>query len=142
MASKGQQDHDQPKEANTQSINDSYAPIIRSLQRSRRLPSLDLRTQPKTEEGNAVRARLRGLVMGAPVGMKNTYRHEPIDYGNEIRILKIFPGSSDDKLECILFPRKLGQVNSESRREGYWALSYWWGDEMEVASNKITIYHE
>jgi hypothetical protein len=132
MASKSQQDYDQPKEAGTPSSKSSTS-ILRSL----------LRTNPQTEDGKAaIRARLQEIVRSVPAAKYNSYKHEPIDYDNEIRILRILRGSSDDKLECMLFPSKLGQVNSESRRDRYWALSYWWGDENEVASNKITVYHE
>jgi hypothetical protein len=96
---------------------------------------------PITEKGKAVRAQFQKLGRGISV-KKNTYRHESIDYDNEIRVLKILHGSPTDKLECMLFPMKLGQISSKSGRERYWALSYWWGDEKEIASNEITLYHE
>ncbi len=73
--------------------------------------------------------------------MKNNYKHKSINH-DEIRILKILSGSPNEKLECMLFPMKLGQFSPKIRIERYWALSYWWGDEKEIASNKITIYHE
>lgn len=80
---------------------------------------------------------------------KNTYRHEPIDYDHEIRILKILHGEGSDRLECMLFPSKLyaekdaqGNGKGGERKDRYWALSYWWGDVNEVAGNKITIFHE
>jgi len=96
-------------------------------------------------------------VKSVPVVKKNSYRHEPIDYDNEIRILKILHGKGEDRLECMLFPSRFrpereavngnAGVNGKAREGGsttdmYWALSYWWGDVNEVAGNKITIYHE
>jgi hypothetical protein len=135
--------NDQPK---------SYAQVIRSLQRGQRAQTFDPGTRTKTTtEGNAVRARFQGIVKSVTVEKKNTYRHEPIDYDNEIRILKILHGEGNDKLECMLFPSKLrkdkdrngdGNGKGAERTDRYWALSYSWGDMNEVASNKITIYHE
>jgi hypothetical protein len=130
MASKSHQDYDQPKAAGTPASKSSTS-TLRSL----------VRTNPKTgDEEAAIRARFQKIVRSVPAAKYNSYKHEPIDYDNEIRILRILRGSGDDKLECMLFPSKLGQVNSESRRDRYWALSYWWGDDNEVASNKITVY--
>jgi hypothetical protein len=54
---------------------------------------------PITEKGKAVRAQFQKLGRGISV-KKNTYRHESIDYDNEIRVLKILHGSPTDKLEC------------------------------------------
>jgi hypothetical protein len=141
MASKGQQDHNQPNAANTQSLKDPHILSTRSLHMGGRLQTFDSVYYRQTGKGNAVRARFQELFRGPSV-KKNTYRHESIDYDNEIRVLKILRGSSDDRLECVLFPMKLGQVSSKSRSERYWALSYWWGDEKEIASNEITIYYE
>jgi hypothetical protein len=117
-----------------------------------RAQTFDPGTRTKTTtEGNAVRARFQGIVKSVTVEKKNTYRHEPIDYDNEIRILKILHGEGNDKLECMLFPSKLrkdkdrngdGNGKGAERTDRYWALSYSWGDMNEVASNKITIYHE
>jgi hypothetical protein len=129
----------------------SYTQVIRSLQKGQRAQTFDPGTRPKTTtEGNAIRARFQGIVKSVPVVKKNTYRHEPIDYDNEIRILKIFAGSGDDPLKCMLFPSRFhpelvngGEKAQEGERtDRYWALSYWWGDVNEIAGNKITIYHE
>lgn len=133
--------NDQPK---------SYSTVIRSLQRGQRAKTFDPGTGTKTtteERGDAIRARFQGIVKSVPVVKKNTYIHKPIDYDNEIRILKILHGVGSDRLECMLFPSKLHRekdVNGKGveRRDRYWALSYWWGDVNEVASNKITIFHE
>jgi hypothetical protein len=133
--------NDQPK---------SYAQVIRSLQKGQRAQTFDPGTRAKTTtEGNAVRARFQGIVKSVPVVKKNTYRHEPIDYDHEIRILKILHGKGSDRLECMLFPSKLyaekdgqGDGKGGERKDRYWALSYWWGDVTEVPGNKITIFHE
>jgi hypothetical protein len=92
MASKSQQDYDQPKEAGTPSSKSSTS-ILRSL----------VRTNPQTEDGKAaIRARFQKIVRSVPAAKYNSYKHEPIDYDNEIRILRILRGSSDDRLECML----------------------------------------
>ena len=120
----------------------SYAKVIRSLQKGQRAQTFDPGTRTKTtSEGNAIRARFQGIVNKVPVVKKNTYTHAPIDFNNQIRILKILHGEKDDRLECMLFPSALGK-EGESRTDKYWALSYWWGDENEVVGNKITIFHE
>ena len=139
MPSKGQQEHNQPKAADTQSAKDSHTLKPRSLRIGGHLQSFDSGTYRQT--GNTARARLQGLLQGLSV-RENTYRHGSIDYDNEIHVLKNLRGSSNDKLQCMLFPMKLGRVSSKSKKERYWALNYWWGDEKEIVSNKITIYHE
>jgi hypothetical protein len=136
--------NDQPK---------SYSQVIRSLQKGQRAQTFDPGTRAKTTtEGNAIRTRFQKIVKSVPVVRTNTYRHEPIDYNKEIRILKILHGEGSDRLECMLFPSKLhpekelvngnGKAKDGRRNDRYWALSYWWGDVNEVAGNKIAIFHE
>ena len=135
--------NDQPK---------SYTHRILPLQRGQRAQTFDPGTRERANAstvtaGNAVRERFQGIVKIVPVVKKNTYRHEPIDYDNEIRILKILHGSGGEPLRCMLFPSKLcaekgRQGKGVERTDRYWALSYWWGDVNEIASNKVTIYHE
>jgi hypothetical protein len=36
--------------------------------------------------------------------MRNTYKHEPIAYHEDIRILKILHGEEGSMLQCMLFP--------------------------------------
>jgi hypothetical protein len=118
------------------------------LQKGQRAKTFDPGARTKTTpEGDAIRARFQGIVKTLPAVKKNTYRHEPIDYDNEIRILKILHGEGNDRLECMLFPSKLrrdkdGNGKGVERKDRYWALSYWWGDVNEVPSNRITIFHE
>ena len=119
------------------------APPIRSLQRGDRRATFDTGAAvPRTTPGgNAIRARFQGLVNSVPT-KKNTYKHEPIDPDQQIRILKILHGKDDEKLQCMLFPSALGPGTSRRATDQYFALSYWWGEEKEVASNKIEIFYE
>ena len=94
-----------------------------------------------TLQGNAVRARFQGLVKSVPI-KKGNYKHATIDYDHQIRILKILRGEPEADIECMLFPSTLGPATSQRTTDQYYALSYWWGDEKEVASNKIKIYSE
>jgi hypothetical protein len=132
---------------------ESFTPIIRNLQIGQRAQTFDPGTRAKTTtEGQAIRTHFQKIVKSVPLVRPNTYRHEPIDYDKEIRILKILHGEGTQRLECMLFPSKLhpekelvsrnGKAKARARKDPYWALSYWWGDGNEVAANKITIYHE
>jgi hypothetical protein len=42
----------------------------------------------------------------------------------------------------MLFPTALGPGTSRRATDKYFALSYFWGDEKEVAGNKIEIFYE
>jgi hypothetical protein len=121
----------------------SYLQITRSLQKKSRAPTFDPGSKmppAMTTAANATRDRFRGIVKNTPVVNRNPYKHEAIEYEIEIRILRILPGAGDDNLECVLFPSKW--YPEKDRSDRYCALSYWWGDENEVANNKITIFHE
>lgn len=128
------QDSDQPV---------SYAKKITSLQKGSRAATFDTGALPKdAQRSRYVRARFQGIVKSLPLQKTNSYKHQPIEYNHEIRILKILHGEPNDKLACILFPSALGPSTSKHEKTKYWALSYWWGPEEEVANNKITIFHE
>jgi hypothetical protein len=55
--------------------------------------------------GDAVRERIRGI-FGA-VSKRGSYIYKPINPLCEIRILKIFHGTGDEALECMLFKSAL-----------------------------------
>ena len=131
----------------------SYTQPIYSLQKGQRAQTFDPGSRAKTTtESQAIRTRFQKIVKSLPVARTNTYRHEPIDYEKEIRILKILHGEGTEGLVCMLFPSQLhpekelvngnGKARARVRKDPYWALSYWWGDVNEVAGHKITIYHE
>ncbi|KAH7407545.1 heterokaryon incompatibility protein-domain-containing protein [Cadophora sp. MPI-SDFR-AT-0126] len=97
----------------------------------------------------AARNQLRHLAEKVIEEKIGTYEFQPLDYENDIRILRIFHGKPHEKLKCMLFPSALnppdGQNSSSRSTSGiskYWALSYWWGLPDEKPSNKIHIYYD
>jgi hypothetical protein len=69
---------------------------------------------------------------------KNTYVYREIYYESQIRLLKVFKGKITDQLETMLFERatpdstyraRSSVLTSNTRRDEYMALSYWWGED-------------
>ncbi|KAI9733945.1 MAG: hypothetical protein M1834_002601 [Cirrosporium novae-zelandiae] len=80
-----------------------------------------------------------------PLKKKSNYKYEPIKAHEEMRILTVFAGKSEDELECMLYKSKLpstpNQISSSTLPlSPYYALSYWWGDD--YPKNKIKIYDD
>ncbi|TVY33496.1 Heterokaryon incompatibility protein 6,OR allele [Lachnellula subtilissima] len=72
-----------------------------------------------------------------------TYSYKNIDYERQIRVLKIYKGGRDDRLEGCLLPRSLVPTKGTAQDEPpiqYTALSYYWGTD--AASNKIYLYND
>jgi len=74
---------------------------------------------------------------------KNTYAYKNIDYNNQIRLLKIYPGAKRDSLACSLIPCRL--LDHEVQRPldytgciPYGALSYSWG--VNNARNVVHVF--
>jgi hypothetical protein len=81
----------------------------------------------------------------AIIPKENTYTYEPMDYHEEIRILKIVHGKKNAPVECMLYRSALQASTynpslSLLETYPYWALSYWWGDD--EPSNPIRIYQD
>lgn len=73
---------------------------------------------------------------------QNTYRHQPIDPKNEIRVLKILAGKSTDNITCELSPINLIKSPcSPFTTRSYKALSYWWGERTDLSEHKIILRH-
>lgn len=93
-----------------------------------------------------IKRSFRNIVNEKGIGKyTNTYEYKDIKYSEEIRLLKIFRGKTNDPLKCMLFNRAMPSLDeksllSQERRDRYWALSYWWGDGK--ATNPIKIYHD
>ncbi|KAH7400273.1 heterokaryon incompatibility protein-domain-containing protein, partial [Cadophora sp. MPI-SDFR-AT-0126] len=65
---------------------------------------------------------------------RNTYCYKNIDYNNQIRVLKIFPGRPGTPIHCCLIPCKLFEQTANSSLKisdsvPYAALSYFWGND-------------
>jgi hypothetical protein len=85
-------------------------------------------------------SRFRGVVEEV-VRQENTYKYQPIDHDNEIRILRLLRGKKGDALKCTLFPSSLPSTRSASKSKwyAYYALSYVWGQHIGI--DRITVYH-
>ena len=97
----------------------------------------------------AAKNQLRDLAVKVIDQKIGTYEFQPLDYENDIRILRIIHGQPHERLKCMLFSSALNppddQKSPSRSRHGvsdYWALSYWWGDPAEKPSNKIHIYYD
>ncbi|RFU27869.1 hypothetical protein B7463_g8459, partial [Scytalidium lignicola] len=110
----------------------SFAPTIGPSQEGPRHQVLD-------NGSKVIRERFQRVVKNISTTRGN-YRHEEIDYNNDIRILKIHHGGPNTELKCMLFPSAL-TTNSRHPKHSYWALSYWWGETNEQPRNKIRIYY-
>jgi hypothetical protein len=84
-------------------------------------------------------SRFRSVVEEV-VRQKNTYKYQPIDYHNEIRILRLHRGKKGDVLKCTFFSSSLPSTRSTSKSEcyEYWALSHSWGDP--IVTDQLTVY--
>jgi hypothetical protein len=76
---------------------------------------------------------------------RNTFVHTPIDYHNDIRILRIYPREDDGDLKCQLLPSALPAVKGQPPESkypcrSYVALSYCWGKD--EASKPVQLYDE
>lgn len=106
-----------------------------------------IETGASKSPANKAISRLQDAVHALPKSVKGTYIHQGIDSNHEIRILRIQHGKGDDRLECMLFPSALELGNNQTshskhQKWPYTALSYWWGDPDEIATNRITIYYD
>lgn len=75
-----------------------------------------------------------------------TYKYKSIDYHQQIRVLKIYPGQGNAELECRLLPIVLEGAQAPICREiigetiKYTALSYYWGQD--TATHKVYMYED
>ncbi|KAF4628209.1 hypothetical protein G7Y89_g9940 [Cudoniella acicularis] len=96
---------------------------------------------------SAPRKNLKDIVEKKVRLKKNTYKYQPIDYHEDIRILRLFHGKRGEPLECMLFPsalpsRKNCPSKSNSKDHPYQALSYCWGDPNEEPTHELLIYYD
>jgi hypothetical protein len=96
-------------------------------------------------QGQKAKGALWGRIAPNLVGKTNTYKHQPIDSHNDIRILRIFPPERDEVLKCQLLPSALpsppGQISlSQHPSSQYIALSYCWGDGEAVKPIQLYEY--
>ncbi|PVH81292.1 HET-domain-containing protein, partial [Cadophora sp. DSE1049] len=94
--------------------------------------------------GVAARQRMRHAANQARniLQQRDTYCYKNIDYDNQIRVLKIFPGSPGTPIRCCLIPCKLfNQTVNPGITTGdsipYAALSYCWGPEKPVEEIRV-----
>lgn len=91
-----------------------------------------------------VRNRLRNLINSAAPQGVGTYVYKDINYNENIRVLRIFPGMKTSPICCVLLPSVLPDanhnINSKLEKLEYTALSYCWGDGDPV--DEIYIYKE
>lgn len=92
--------------------------------------------------GNSARAKevLSGRLGRAPVS-RDTYKYERILHDEQIRILRISPGSKSSRIQCSLYTIPLGLSPSDPQVR-YTALSYWWGKPDEEPSHSIELFRD
>jgi Heterokaryon incompatibility protein (HET) len=87
---------------------------------------------------------VRKIQFGEPTTeyMMTSYKYQPIDHDNEIRILRLLRGKKGDALKCTLFPSSLRSTRSTSKSKcyDYYALSYVWGER--IVTDQITVYDD
>lgn len=99
------------------------------------------------ESGGASRA-WKEIARKSILQKKNTYTYEPIDYHEDIRVLRIFHDDKRDApLSCMLFQSGLSPPpnrppKSKTKIHPYRALSYWWGEVDAKAEKELRIYQD
>ncbi|KAN0102657.1 Heterokaryon incompatibility protein (HET) domain containing protein [Hyaloscypha variabilis] len=102
-------------------------------------------SSPGTEGPQKAKGALWKQIAPSLVPKSNSYKHQPIDSRNDIRILRIFPpGKSDKELGCELLLGALPSAGrpspSQHQRRQYVALSYCWGDSEAVKPIQMYVY--
>lgn len=100
-----------------------------------------------TKSTNSMKRKMINEDGDSAMQRQNTYKHQPIDFNTDIRILKILPGKPDEEIICTLIPSFLATSNdrfsaSRSKAHNYLALSHWWGEAHEEPKNPITIFYD
>ncbi|PVH86407.1 hypothetical protein DL98DRAFT_582972 [Cadophora sp. DSE1049] len=99
---------------------------------------------PSTFGSLSARSRLQAMAKSFSRTLTNAYVYQDIK-DHEMRLLKILHGETAARLECMLFATEIPGYSGQNARSivaPYACISYWMGENHEIASNRIVIYYD
>lgn len=132
---------DSPLVAQTTQVTASLSVLTGSANDEHRSDSETLDVHPR-------QTRLRNIVKDFIIPpRRSTYKYKEIQSHKEIRLLRLFRGPKGTSLRSMLFTTRMPETSNilseaYAEHDEYLCLSYSWGQEHEVASNKLEVFED